>query len=185
MKRSYLLSLIFAVSWLLIKILFYFLGDSELGFNIGVSTNLIFILAIVALVLWTKYRDPSTKKDLITDVKDTSKPALLYVILMIIFLTAHYSFIDTTYLTNRMNIRYNLEVDNVRDDVHYTKMVENNLLLQQDKVTKEEYLTTIKEKIEEQYNVKTIAFGGFIVFTITTFIYSFLISFLFRNFLFK
>ena len=128
MKKSFYLSIIFALAWIIIKILFYFLGDSETGFNVGVSSNLIFILAITSIVLWNKYRSSNPQKDLISDVKDTSKPALLYIILMVIFLTGYYSFLDTNFLPNRINKRYDIEVQKVNNIVRtkYTKTESNN-----------------------------------------------------------
>ncbi len=183
MKKSFYLSFIFAAAWLLIKVIFYYLGDSETGFNVGVSTNLIFILAIVSIILWNKYRNMATKRDLISDVKDTTKPALLYVILMVTALTAYYSFLDTHFLPNRKNLRYDMEVQKIKSDADYAKMQKNDIRLE--KVSKAEYLKNIKRGFDEQYTVKRIAFGGFIIFTIASFIYSFILSFLFRNFLFK
>lgn len=184
MLRSVIIAFIFAVIWFAIKVLFYFLGDSEMGFNVGVMSNLLFILIIIVLTLWTKFRKEGTEYgNIILDMKDSSKSGLFYVVVMSVLMVVYYSFIDKNYLVNRMNKRIEVETTTIKTENDYVRLQEMDIRLE--KVTREEYFDNIKTQSEKIYNTKTIAAGGFLVLTITTFLYSLLISLLFRNFLFN
>lgn len=183
MRNTLIYAVGFAILWFLIKMVFFTLGNSELGFNVGVATNGFFLLTIVALILWRKYRRPDTQKDLISDVKDTSKVGLFYIILMSISLVSYYSFVDTDYLTNRKNKRIDHHLQQIKTDEDYAQLQVIDIRLEN--VTKTEYIEHIKEQADMIMGLKTIVFGGFLAYSISAFIICFLLSLLFRNFLFN
>ncbi|MCB0760445.1 MAG: DUF4199 family protein [Flavobacteriales bacterium] len=104
MNKARSLTLTLVLVWILIKMVFFFIDDADMGFDVGVMANLLFILIAIASSLWFKYKKVTLQEStFLDDLKDSMKEAGLYVIIVVVFIFLYLKVIDPELLQSRVN----------------------------------------------------------------------------------
>lgn len=114
MPRINPLVLTFALIWIITKIVFFYAGDSDTGFTVGMLTNLLFILSICALSLWKRYRrNRPSETHFLDDLRLAVKQGAVYVVIVTGFTAVYHTVLDTDLTERRIQKRLVIQQDHI------------------------------------------------------------------------
>ena len=191
----------FGLIWIIIKLSFFFSGNSEQGFYAGGITNILFILLICFWALKMKYDSLVTVSEVgavengmerkllpqdsnfLDDVKTSMKAAGKYILIVAAFVFIYYSLIDMEYGSRIIDSRVELAKEQTATDESWQKVLENAPQLEN--YTKEEYVQKVRESAEQWTSpgrqTSLTLFGLFLL----AIFYSILLVILFRKLLYR
>lgn len=191
----------FGLIWIIIKLSFFFSGNSEQGFYAGGITNILFILLICFWSLKMKYDSLVTisiegatengverkmlpqDSNFLDDVKTSMKAAGKYILIVAAFVFIYYSLIDMEYSSRIIDTRVELAKEQTATEESWQKVLENSPQLQN--FSKEEYVQKVRESAEQWTSpgrqTSLTLFGLFLL----ALFYSPLLVILFRKLLYR
>lgn len=184
MKKALAFTYTLAMIWSIIKIVFYLRDDAEMGFNVGVMANILFVLLVIVITLWFKYKEVKLiDSSLISDIKDGLRKAMVYLILVSGMMVLYYGVLDKDFLQGRANARIEMERENAMTNEAFEEWKKSDDTLED--ISLEQYMSNFEDGIRENYRIKTIVPGALLLMLILSIVYSLLVSLLFRKVLLK
>lgn len=124
MPRINPLVLTFALVWIITKVVFYYLGDSDTGFTVGIFTNLLFILSICAWTLWRHYRTHKlADTNLLDDLRNAVKQGAVYVLIVVGFTAVYHTVLDPDLIERRIQTRLALHNEHIDSYASFEEFV--------------------------------------------------------------
>lgn len=104
MKKPVLIGILFAVGWILVKLIFFLSLTGEMRYNIipSVMINILFLLLAIFCSLYFQKRFNMNDTSVLTDIKNAMSSALPYTIIVSVFIYFYYGSIDPEF--NRYQI---------------------------------------------------------------------------------
>lgn len=176
---------ILALVWLGIRWMSHtslFPNDSGTARNIGVMTNLSFIILLMFQTLAVLYRERRNGQSgsFMTDIKRVAFPAMKYVLGAGIAITVYYTTLSDELLVKRNEDYVALEASLDTPEELQNIIAQNSQLKG---YTKEQILTAAKERTDLFTNAKVVSSASFLVLIFVTLFYALFAVFLFRYFL--
>jgi len=191
----------FGLIWIIIKLSFFFSGNSEQGFYAGGMANILFILLICFWALKLKYDSLVTisqegipengnqrkllpqDSNFLDDVKTSMKSAGKYILIVAAFVFIYYSLIDSDYSRRIIDQRVEMAKEQTATDESWEKVLENAPQLQN--FSKEEYIQNVRESAEQWTSpgrqTSLTLFGLFLL----AILYSVILVVIFRKLLYR
>jgi hypothetical protein len=184
MTRNNRLVLSFTLVAIIIKMAFFMSGERSLGLMVAIPANIFFILALISITLYHKYKTVKLhESSVIDDVRAAMMPAAKFVLFICVFLFAYYEFIDPDFNAERMAQIIERSELFAQDEVAFQEFIDSDPTLKD--MTPEEYVTAQKEKAEI-LNRPSIRLGAsLLILTVLALFYSMAVSILFRKVLLK
>lgn len=184
MKKARSIAITLALIWILVKLVFFFLGRSTVGFEVGVLVNMLFILITIASTLWFKYREVTlVESTFLDDLKDTMKHAGIYIVLVLSFTFIFLKVIEPDFLESKVReavqaITEHLEVPGNLEEIKAQSPSPET-------VTKQDIIERTEETRRQLFSVGvTMSLSLFALFAVSM-LYSVLTTLLFRKVLLK
>jgi hypothetical protein len=155
--------------------------DVESAQNSGVLLNILFILLLVFLAINNQYRSlKGAKSSFLEDMKACMKPALLYVLSVIIFIGIYYAWLSDD--IQQLRTAY-IEVFNegILDENNRVTFFSQHPELRDKSV--EELMQMNRENVERSISVQTRIMGGSLALTFVAIAYGLLAVLIWRKFL--
>lgn len=185
MQRTKAFVFTLVLVWIILKMVFFALDDSDLGHQVGILSNLLFILAVSAVTLWWKFRAVRPEdSNALDDLKSVMQRSGLYVLLVCAFMMVYYAAIDPGLNERRIEMRMgelNAELDkyeNFEDFVKTQEMIPPDM-------TREKYVQKSEEGIRSMLNPWVNTGGSLLSLMMWAVTCAILVTLLFRTVLFK
>lgn len=163
---------------------FFFIGRSAIGFEVGIFINMLFILITIATTLLFKYREVKlVESTFLDDLKDTMKHAGMYIVLVLSFTFIFLKVIEPDFLESKVReavyaITEHLEVPGNFEEIKAQSPAP-------EKVTKQDIIERTEETRRQLFSVGvTMSLSLFALFAVSM-LYSVLTTLLFRKVLLK
>ena len=172
---------ILALVWLATRWIVGRSMDVESAQNSGVLLNILFILLLVFLAINNQYRNlKGAKSGFLEDMKACMKPALLYVVSVIIFIGIYYAWLSDD--IQQLRTAY-IEVFNegILDENNRVTFFGKHPELKDKSV--EELMQMNRENVERSISVQTRIMGGSLALTFVAIAYGLLAVLIWRKFL--
>lgn len=175
--------IIFALLWMIVKMIFFWTG--EVGYDIRpvVMINMLFLMMAIAIGLYLLKRKNPTESNALTDIKNGLSAGLPYTILVSVFIYFYYSNIDPGYNEHQISTAYNAIYEKLEDPESLAEIKEQNPDFEVK--TKEEILAEAKNNLEQNYNAKFTMTLSLLALLLLSTIYSIFISVVYRKIVFK
>lgn len=175
--------IISAAVWILIKMIFFYLGLFPDTIVPSVMLNILGLLLAVSIGLFLQKRKDTEETNAMYDIKNAMSAGLPYILIVSIFIYFYYSKINPEYYAHQI----------AENEIAIEKMVNNPLELKKFKETQEDAEVMTKEEIEEKLkdSNKKGASPGFtatlstLALLILSMLYSILVTVIYRQILFK
>jgi hypothetical protein len=173
----------FALVWLIAKLVMHSLWEVDQVRTAGVLINILFVLLIVFVGIQTHYgKQKGLTTSFFDDFKACMKPAMLFVICAVVAMGVYYAFLsdDIARLQQTKIDTFNaaIEVESSRAEIlgaNKELAVKSNDELRQQ----------FRADIERNVSLKTLLLGGTLALTFISFAYSLLAVFFWRTFVRK
>lgn len=171
---------ILALIWLVVRWVVGGRLDVDSAQNVGVLTNMLFILMLVFVGINMHYRKLQGKvSGFFEDFKACMKPALLYVLPTLVFIGVYYAYIGDDIQELRIAYIETFE-KGIQDEANLNTFLADHPELKGK--SKEELMQMNRENVERNVSVKTRLMGGSLALTFIAFGYSLLAVFFWRTF---
>lgn len=180
MKKITIIALISAAVWITARIILGYSVSPDKANVAGVLSNLFFILILIFTALVLKYRiHNAASGGFFSDLKDAMKPAVIYIVLVVGYMTLHYG-----WLTSEMTDRRNAVIQNVMSQIDTDEelAIYRNQIHNQE-ITREEIQKAETEKAEMFLSLKMYIPMSLLILTLMALVYSLLGVVLWRKFL--
>jgi hypothetical protein len=143
-----------------------------------------FILAIIAITLWYRYRAVSLQEsNFLVDFKDAMKHAAIYVVLVSAFIWLYYSAIDSDFLEVRITDQLAAHKEYLSDPANLAELKKTNPMLEE--LSAEEILNMEEENKRKFLSPLVTATGSLVGLIFLSITYSLFATVLFRKVLLK
>lgn len=182
-SKAFVFSL--ALLWIIQKMVFLYLDQASLGWDIGVFGNMAFILAIAAHTLWARYRRVApSETNMLDDIKSALQRVGLYVMIVGGFIVVYHFVIDPNLIEDRVQQRL-ADVSNVLDEFpSFEAFVAANDMIEEG-ATREEFMRRSEESFRSLLNPTFTAGGSLLLLLIWGSFCSLIITALFRGVIFR
>lgn len=184
MKQGLLVGLVFALLWMTCKMVFFFAGLSlQTYVTSALINNFLLLCAIsISLFLFLK-RNNYAKNPFLNDVKQAVIGGIAYTILVALFAHLYYSKIDPSYLNKKMEERMEIVKQALDTDKELADFKQSQPAMEL--LTREEIYANLRKSASATLSPKVATAIMLLGFTMLTFLYSILITFLFRKILLR
>ncbi len=184
MKKARSIALTLALIWILVKLVFFFLGRSSFGYEVGVLVNMLFILITIAATLWFKYKEVTlADSTFLDDLKDGMKHAGMYIIIVLAFTFLFLKVIEPDFLESKVREGVQAMTEHLEIPGNFEKIKAESPA--PDTVTKEYIIERTEETRRQLLSVGvTMSLSLFALFAVSM-LYAVLTTLLFRKVLLK
>ena len=166
MKTTNKIALIFALIWIIAKMIIFNLGYSSEWFNFTALLNLLFLLLVIFVVL--HYHKQKQQTEFLSDLKEAVKGGSVYTLILVVFFFLYFKYIDPGFFEERMEILGALSPE----ELSFEELKEMDPVKMQN-ISEDDFYAKEKETRElfsSPFFNATIMLAGMMI---TTFIYSF------------
>jgi predicted PurR-regulated permease PerM len=177
------LPVILAAVWLGVRWTLGLQLDVESAQNTGVLLNILFILLLVFLAISLHYRNLQGRvSGFLEDFKACMKPALLYVLIAVVFIGVYYAWLsdDIEELRSAYIETFN---EGIKDENNLANFLSQHP--EEKGKTVEELMQKNRENVERNVSVQTRIMGGSLALTFIAIAYGVLAVFFWRTFVRK
>lgn len=185
MNRLRQLTLSFALIWIVVKMVFFFTGNTSEGLVIMVFLNLLFILLVEYFSLRFKYKEVTlTDSNLLDDIKTCLRSAGLYVIVIVLFSVAYYNFLHPEFYSDRVTDTVTFAQEQASDPVYFEELVRRDTTMPEG-TTPEQYVENVRQVAERGASWWFISGASLLLLMIVSIFNSIFVTLLFRKVLLK
>lgn len=147
--------------------------------NFGVLSNVLLILILIFLTVYFKYKVPREERPtFLSDMKDSMKSALKYVLGVVLAIAVYYSVLSNDIQVLRQS-RIEAFNEEISSDDNLAKIRSEHPELKDH--TREQLVETNKENVERYISVQAQILGGVLALTFVSVMYSLLAVFFWRS----
>ena len=128
MKKPVLIGILFAVGWILVKLIFFLSLSGEMRYNIipSVMVNILFLLLAIFCSLYFQKRFDRNDTSILTDIKNAMSSALPYSMIVAVFIYFYYSSIDPEFNLHQISQAENHIEAQLNDEELLRKLKQSN-----------------------------------------------------------
>ena len=128
MKKPVLIGILFAIGWILVKLIFFISLSGEMRYNIipSVMVNILFLLLAIFCSLYFQKRFDRNVTSILTDIKNAMSSALPYSMIVAVFIYFYYSSIDPEFNLHQISQAENHIEAQLNDEELLRKLKQSN-----------------------------------------------------------
>lgn len=184
MKIGVKIGLIFALLWIISKIIFFYAGMSSQTYKTSALINNFFLLCTISITLYLFLKKNAyAQTPFLTDAKQAVIGGFVYTIFVSLFSLLYYSKIDVKYIENKIEIRMEAVKDALKTNEQLAEFKASQPAMEL--MTREEIYANIRKSAESTLSPKVATIIMLLGFTMLTFLYSVVVTFFFRKILLR
>lgn len=183
MKITVKVGLIFAGIWILVRMIPFFMGNSDVEIGPFVLMNILCVLLAIAIGLYLHKKRTGEESNLLTDIKNGLSAGLPYAVVVSLFLYLYYAKIDPGFNEHKIaEFSAGLKKD-MANPVTFQKIKDSNPEFEVK--TKQEIYDSIMQGPKSFFNAGSTMVISMLALLLLSTIYSILVSVIFRRLIFR
>lgn len=172
--------LIFAASWIALKMIFFMGGIFQDDIMItGLLNNLFLLLAISLGIYFEKKKEGFGEGNALSDIKHGLIAGAPYTLIIAIFLFFYYRDVNPEYIETKVSERYDMMYDYLSDDANLAAFRETSE--EYEVMKREEILVKYKVDIRANLNPKATMLLSLLGMLVLSFTYSIFVTVIYRK----
>ena len=183
MKITVKVGIIFALVWILIKMIFFWTGMLEYNVVPSVMINILLLLASIAVGLYLQKRRATSSNNALHDIKNGMTAGVPYIVLVCLFLFTYYNKIDPAFNEHQI-AEAHAGIQKLMDSPEgFKELQESNAEFEV--MSRDEIFENLKKGPEGFYNAKSTTVVALLAMLLLATLNSIFITIVMRKVIFK